>query len=72
VAIETRVPSSTSPTFAERLRAAKEQQERQARRRSPRQWFRGPRANFAPDIAVEPGDRPRPRDELAVSLRDAG
>jgi hypothetical protein len=59
----------SSPTFAERLRAAKEQQEKS--RRSPMRWFRGPRANFAPDVAVEPNDRPRQRDEFVDSLRDA-
>ena len=65
-------PSTTvsSPTFAERLRAAKEREEKSARR-SPMRWFRGPRANFAPDVAVEPTDRPRQRDEFVDPLRDA-
>ena len=60
--------TSSSPTFAERLRAAKELQEKSERSR--RRWFRGPRANFAPDVAVEPADRPRQRDEFIGSLRD--
>ena len=58
-------------TFAERLRAAHEQEEKA--RRSPLRmgWLRGPRAGFAPDVAVEPHDRPRTRDEFVDVLRDA-
>ena len=63
-------PTLSSPTFAERLRAAKEREEKSARR-SPMRWLRGPRANFAPDVAVEPSDRPRQRDEFVSALRDA-
>ena len=59
----------TGPTFAERLRAATERE--QQSRRSRLRWFRGPRAGFAPDVAVEPHDRPRPRDEFVDPLRDA-
>ena len=62
--------TSSSATFAERLRAAKERQEK-ASRRSPMSWLRGPRAGFAPDVAVEPHDRPRTRDEFVHTLRDA-
>ena len=57
----------SSPTFAERLRAATEQ-EQKGRRRSIKTWFRGPRANFAPDVAVEPHDRPRLRDEFVHDI----
>ena len=62
--------TASSPTFAERLRAAKEQQDK-ASHRSLTRWFRGPRANFAPDVAIEPVDRPRTRDEFVDALRDA-
>jgi hypothetical protein len=57
--------------FAERLRAAHEQE--QSARRSPLRmgWLRGPRASFAPDVAVEPRDRPRQRDEFVEIIRDA-
>ena len=61
-------PTTSSPTFAERLRAATER-EQQARRTF--RWFRGPRASFAPDVAVEPNDSPRTRDEFVTRLRDA-
>ena len=70
MSVQSSIPSSSSPTFAERLRAAKERQEK-ASRRSPKSWFRGPRANFAPDVAIEPTDRPRQRDEFVTSIRDA-
>ena len=60
----------SSPTFAERLRAAHEQ-EQKAARRSAFRWFRTPRANFVPDVAIEPHDRPRTRDEFVETLRDA-
>ena len=57
----------SSPTFAERLRAATEQEQKD-RRRSIRTWFRGPRAGFAPDVAIEPHDRPRQRDEFVHDI----
>jgi hypothetical protein len=60
----------SSPTFAERLRAAHEQ-EQKAARRSAFRWLRGPRASFAPAVAIEPHDRPRTRDELVEVVRDA-
>jgi hypothetical protein len=56
-----------SPTFAERLRAAHEQ-EQKPQRRSILDWVRGPRAGFAPDVAIEPHDRPRLRDEYVKDL----
>ena len=58
-----------APSFAERLRAAHEREEKA--RRSPLSWLRGPRAGFAPDVAIEPHDRPRTRDEFVDSLRRA-
>lgn len=66
------IPRTTlsSPAFAERLRAAHER-EQKAQRRSLRSWLRGPRVSFAPDVAVEPHDRPRTRDELVETLRNA-
>jgi hypothetical protein len=70
VSTSTTPTTISSPTFAERLRAAREREE-VATRRSPMRWLRGPRANFAPDVAVEPTDRPRRRDEFVDSLRDA-
>ena len=70
MSVQNSTPTMSSPTFAERLRAAKERQE-QASRRSLKSWFRGPRASFAPDVAIEPTDRPRPRDEFVASIRDA-
>jgi hypothetical protein len=58
-----------APSFAERLRAAHEREEKS--RRSRLSWLRGPRAGFAPDVAIEPHDRPRTRDEFVDSLRRA-
>jgi hypothetical protein len=69
VTVSNTIPRTTlsSPTFAERLRAAHEQ-EQKAQRRPLRSWFRGPRAGFAPDVAVEPHDRPRQRDEFVHDI----
>jgi hypothetical protein len=66
----THTTTPTAPTFAERLRAAHESEQRA--RRSRRRWLIGPRAGFAPDVAVEPRDRPRRRDEFVDALRKAG
>ena len=66
-------PAQPTPsvTFAERLRAATERQQQEASR--PRfRWLRGTRAGFPLEVAVEPHDRPRQRDEFVHSIRDAG
>ena len=63
--------STSNLTFAARLRAANDRKQNSPRA-SFLARFRGPRAGFAPDVAVEPHDRPRTRDEFVQSLRDAG
>ena len=70
VSQQSSIPTSSSPTFAERLRAAREQQEKSSRR-SLTSWLRGPRAGVAPAVAMDPIDRPRQRDELVEPLRNA-